>query len=281
MAGRLNSMTAAESRVNIEKFFIKVGEVRSLIENISSQAEEVERRHGAILSTSNQDKKSKKELEQLHNEIKKNAELVRAILKSMQKELPGDDSTTCSSVIKRIHKNQLSHLTRWFADVIGGYHKAQLCFKDKCKAKIQRQLQIVNKVTTEEELEDMLHLDNLSIFISDINSNAQVSSQALSEIESRHQDILSLESSIRELHEVFADTAMLLESQGELINNIEKNVMSAAEYVDESKKETRKALGFKENPYKIISMPSFLKSFKRQASTKSANDPNDSEVNQD
>lgn len=48
---------------------------------------------------------------------------------------------------------------------------------------------------------------------SQIDGDARTSGQALSEIESRHQDIVSLESSIRELHEVFADTAMLLESQ--------------------------------------------------------------------
>lgn len=46
-----------------------------------------------------------------------------------------------------------------------------------------------------------------------MNSDAHVSSQALTEIESRHQDIISLESSIKELHEIFADTAILLEMQ--------------------------------------------------------------------
>ncbi|CAJ1071205.1 syntaxin-2-like [Xyrichtys novacula] len=272
---------AAESTINMEDFFKQVGEVRSLIEKISHQAEEVERRQGAILSNPNQDKKSKEELKLLNNETKKNANLVRAKLKSMQNDFPVDENCTGASVIQRIHNNQHAHLTRWFADVIRGYHKAQICFREKCKAKIQRQLEIVDKVTTDEELEEMLHRDNLSIFISDINSNAQISSQALSEIESRHQDILCLESGIKELHEVFVDTAMLLEIQGELINNIEKNVTSAAEYVDVSKAETYKAVTYKKNPYKIVSLPNFLKPFKRQGSTKTANDQNTSEVNHD
>lgn len=96
----------------------------------------------------------------------------------------------------------------------------------------------MDKVTSNEELEEMLHRDSLTIFISDVslsfffvldlnrvlmsylnhiilqvNSETGVSGQALNQIESRHQDILSLESSITELHEIFADTAMLLESQ--------------------------------------------------------------------
>lgn len=63
--------------------------------------------------------------------------------------------------------------------------------------------------------------------------------------------------------------------QGELINNIEKNVTSAAEYVDASKAETCKAVAYKKNPYKIASLPSF---FKRKTS-KTDQDPPD--VNQD
>ncbi|KAE8284936.1 Syntaxin-2 Epimorphin [Larimichthys crocea] len=280
MAGlqRDNMRQTAENTVNMEDFFKTVGEVRSLIENISCQAEEVEKRHGAILATPNQDKSNKDSLELLNNDTKKNANLVRAKLKSMQKDFPVDENSNSPSVIQRIQKNQHSHLTRWFAEVMRGYHKAQVSFREKCKAQIQRQLEIVDKVTTDEELEEMLHRDNLDIFISDINSGARISSQALSEIESRHQDIICLESSIKELHEIFADTAMLLEIQGELINNIEKNVTSAAEYVDISKAETHKAVTYKKNRYKIASLPSFLK---RKTTAKTATDQNMSDLNHD
>ncbi|XP_037547727.1 syntaxin-2 isoform X2 [Nematolebias whitei] len=231
---------------NMEDFFKTVGEVRRLIEKISCQTEEVERRQGTILSSSNQEKENK----------------------VMQINLPADDNSTCVSVIHRIQRNQHSHLTRWFAEVMRGHHKAQVSFREKCKAKIQRQLEIVDKVTTDDELEEMLQRDNLTIFISDITSDTRVSSQALTEIESRHQDIVSLECSIKELHEIFADTATLLEIQGELINNIEKNVTSAAEYVVESKEETQKAVSYKKNPYKVVSLPKVFKPFRKQSSPK-------------
>ncbi|XP_030292576.1 syntaxin-2-like isoform X1 [Sparus aurata] len=279
---RRGDMTATpESTVNMEEFFSTVGEVRGLIEKTSHQAEEVERRHGAILSAPTQDKRNKKELEQLNNETKRNANLVRAKLKSMQKDFDVDENSQNASVIQRIQKNQHSHLTRWFAEVMRGYHKAQVSFREKCKAQIQRQLEIVDKVTTDEELEEMLQCDNLAIFISDVSCQARISSQALSEIESRHQDIICLESSIKELHEIFVDTAMLLEIQGDLINNIEKNVTSAAEYVDISKDETYKAVAYKKNPYKVASLPSFFKPFKRKTTDKTATDQNTSDLNHD
>ncbi|XP_042337177.1 syntaxin-2-like isoform X2 [Plectropomus leopardus] len=59
----------------------------------------------------------------------------------------------------------------------------------------------------------MLESGNPSIFTSDIISDSQITRQALNEIESRHQDIMRLESSIRELHAMFMDMAMLVETQ--------------------------------------------------------------------
>lgn len=58
----------------------------------------------------------------------------------------------------------------------------------------------------------LLWLDNRS-FSSPQIVDSGISKQALSEIESRHKDIVRLESSIKELHDMFVDIAMLVESQ--------------------------------------------------------------------
>uniref|UniRef100_A0A8C5GYL3 t-SNARE coiled-coil homology domain-containing protein n=1 Tax=Gouania willdenowi TaxID=441366 RepID=A0A8C5GYL3_GOUWI len=159
------------------------------------------------------------------------------------KKWPVDEKSISPSVMERIQRNQHSYLTGRFSDVMRDYHQAQVSFRDKCKAQIQRKLEIVDKTISNEEMEEMLHCDDLTLFISD----AHISKRALTEIESRHRDIICLESSIKELQEVFADTAMLLETQGDLINNIEKNVSKAAEYVEVSRAETNKAVQYKKH----------------------------------
>lgn len=53
----------------------------------------------------------------------------------------------------------------------------------------------------------------LSLCLSKIISDSHITRQALNEIESRHKDILKLETSIRELHEMFMDMAMFVETQ--------------------------------------------------------------------
>lgn len=58
------------------------------------------------------------------------------------------------------------------------------------------------------------------------------------------------------------------------MNNIEKNVTSAMEYVIESKEETHKAISYKKNPYKVASLPKIFKPFRKQSSPKTTNNEN-------
>ncbi|XP_028269639.1 syntaxin-2 isoform X2 [Parambassis ranga] len=222
----------------MESFFRRVEEVRGLIDKIFYQVEEVKKIHSMILSAPNPDDRTKDQLVALTNDIKGNANVVRAKLKTMEQSIPKDDAANRSSVDFRIQKTQYTVLSRKFVEVMTQYNETQVSFRERSKGRIQRQLEITGRVTTNEELEDMLESGNPSIFTSDITR------QALNEIESRHQDIMRLESSIRELHAMFMDMAMLVETQGDMVNNIEKNVSNATEYICRAKEETKKAVRY-------------------------------------
>lgn len=228
----------------MQDFFRKVKEVRGVIEKISSLVNEVKKKHSLILSAPNADNKTKEELEQLTVDIKKNANIVRNSLKTIQQSLPLEEQMVHASVDVRIQKTQYTNLSRMFVEVMTQYNETQVSFREKSKSRIQRQLEITGKVTTNEELEEMLETGNASVFTSDIISDSQITREALNEIESRHKDILHLESSIKELHDIFVDMAMLVETQGEMIDNIEKNVNNAVEYVSHAKVETKKAVRY-------------------------------------
>jgi len=72
----------------------------------------------------------------------------------------------------------------------------------------------------------------------------QQARQTLADIEARHSDIMKLENSIRELHDMFMDMAMLVENQGEMIDRIEYNVEHAVDYVQTATQDTKKALKY-------------------------------------
>lgn len=74
---------------------------------------------------------------------------------------------------------------------------------------------------------------------------------ALAYIENKHKDILRLEQSIQELHQLFLDMAILVESQGELIDQIEYNVSQSVAYTREAVKELRTANQYQKKSRKV------------------------------
>ncbi|XP_032461223.1 syntaxin-1B isoform X2 [Phocoena sinus] len=139
---------------------------------------------------------------------------------------------------------QHSTLSRKFVEVMTEYNATQSKYRDRCKDRIQRQLEITGRTTTNEELEDMLESGKLAIFTDDIKMDSQMTKQALNEIETRHNEIIKLETSIRELHDMFVDMAMLVESQGEMIDRIEYNVEHSVDYVERAVSDTKKAVKY-------------------------------------
>ncbi|XP_036135342.1 syntaxin-1A isoform X1 [Molossus molossus] len=228
----------------MDEFFEQVEEIRGFIDKISENVEEVKRKHSAILASPNPDEKTKEELEELMSDIKKTANKVRSKLKSIEQSIEQEEGLNRSSADLRIRKTQHSTLSRKFVEVMSEYNATQCDYRERCKGRIQRQLEITGRTTTSEELEDMLESGNPAIFASGIIMDSSISKQALSEIETRHSEIIKLENSIRELHDMFMDMAMLVESQGEMIDRIEYNVEQSVDYVERAVSDTKKAVKY-------------------------------------
>uniref|UniRef100_A0A670JPR2 Syntaxin-1A n=1 Tax=Podarcis muralis TaxID=64176 RepID=A0A670JPR2_PODMU len=197
----------------MDEFFEQVEEIRGFIDKIAENVEEVKRKHSAILAAPNPDEKTKEELEELMSDIKKTANKVRSKLKSIEQSIEQEEGLNRSSADLRIRKTQHSTLSRKFVEVMSEYNATQSDYRERCKGRIQRQLEITGRTTTSEELEDMLESGNPAIFSSGIIMDSNITKQALNEIETRHSEIIKLENSIRELHDMFMDMAMLVESQ--------------------------------------------------------------------
>ncbi|XP_042817593.1 syntaxin-2 isoform X2 [Panthera tigris] len=267
----------------MDDFFHQVEEIRTSIAKIAQYVEEVKKNHSIILSAPNPEGKTKEDLEDLNKEIKKTASKIRAKLKSFRavSEIRGGhdgvqrgpDSVsgaeqrthtapagdhllgiqlTChtsdfqSGQVRGCHVHTVQFGTSSFPGRNCPCHQSSPCLFPRA-LDCHQPPQICpfsGRTTTDEELEEMLESGSPSVFTADIISDSQITRQALNEIESRHKDIMKLETSIRELHEMFTDMAMFVETQGEMINNIEKNVMNAADYVEHAKEETKKAIKY-------------------------------------
>lgn len=221
----------------MEDFFNEVEEIRIMIDKIQANVEEVKKKHSAILSAPQSDEKTKQELEDLMADIKKTANRVRGKLKGIEQNIEQEEQTNKSNADLRIRKTQHSALSRKFVEVMTEYNRTQTDYRERCKGRIQRQLEITGRATTNEELEEMLEQGNSAVFTQGIIMETQQAKQTLADIEARHADIIKLENSIRELHDMFMDMAMLVESQGDLVDRIEYHVEQSGNYVAQGQQE--------------------------------------------
>jgi len=228
----------------MEEFFEQVEEIRTNIEKIAANVEEVKKKHSAILSAPQPDDKDKEELEELMAEIKKTANKVRGKLKVIEQNIEQEENSNKTSADLRIRKTQHATLSRRFVEVMSDYNTTQTDYRERCKGRIQRQLEITGRSVQGEELENMLESGNPAVFTQGIVMETQQAKQSLADIEARHRDIIKLENSIRELHDMFVDMAVLVESQGEMIDRIEFNVEKSVDYVDTAVADTKKALEY-------------------------------------
>ncbi|XP_017498448.1 syntaxin-4 isoform X2 [Manis javanica] len=219
-----------------DEFFQKIRTIRQTIVKLENEVRELEKQQVTILATPLPEDSMKQRLQNLREEIKQLGREIRAQLKAIEPQKEEADEN-CNSVNMRMRK------TQQFVELINKCNLMQSEYREKNVERIRRQLKITNAgMVSDEELEQMLDSGQSEVFVSNILKDTQVTRQALNEISARHSEIQQLERSIRELHEIFTFLATEVEMQGEMINRIEKNILSSADYVERGQEHVKMAL---------------------------------------
>jgi t-SNARE complex subunit (syntaxin) len=146
----------------------------------------------------------------------------------------------------RIRKNLVSTLTRKFVELMKEYQNVQTECKAEIKNKVKRQVQIVKQDATSEEIDAIFkqpggaqNLFKTAILSGGADESIQ---NAFVTAQGKYQDVLTLEASVAELHQMFVDFALLVEQQGELLDQIETQIKEASDYVDAGNSEMVEAI---------------------------------------
>lgn len=127
------------------------------------------------------------------------------------------------------------------------YQTAQQKYKANLKGRATRQIMALKPDATEEEVDAVLESpDKTERFLqSAFLTRTGVSDTIRFEYESvrsKHQDILFIERSVAELHQMFLDFAFLTETQGDVLDHIELNVKRAGDHIRKGNEEVVKAI---------------------------------------
>ncbi|CAG0899764.1 unnamed protein product [Darwinula stevensoni] len=188
----------------------RVEEIREMIEKMHANVESVKVKHSAILSAPTTDDRLKQELEDLTDEIKKAVSKVRAKLKAMEQKLEKKRAKSTPAAT-RIRETQLAALTREYVHAVEAFHRAQTDYRERWRRRIQRQIEFAGKSLSSKKVEEIVDAGNEIMFIHGIVIDEEL--MTLAEMESRHADVVKLEASIKEIHDLFADMADLVERQ--------------------------------------------------------------------
>ncbi|XP_017375221.1 syntaxin-19 [Cebus imitator] len=187
-------------------------------------------------------------------EIKIQAEYINRSLNDLVKEVKKSEGENGpSSVVTRILKFQHAAMFRHFQQTMFIYNDTIAAKQEKCKTFIFRQLEVAGKDTTEEEVNDMLHQGKWEVFNESLLTEISITKAQLSEIEQRHKELVNLENQIKDLRDLFIQISLLVEEQGESINNIEMTMNDTKEYVNNTKEKFGLAVKYKKrNPCRVL-----------------------------
>eukprot|EP01132_Coremiostelium_polycephalum_P002037 gene2037-2507_t len=214
------------------EFYQEVGIIKTQMTSVRRMVKNIEDKYVLSLNSINVDQGSKYE-EDLQGMITETNRQFQDIKHKLDVMKQNNDRYAAKSQQQpteiRIRSNMQNTLTQKFIEMMREYQEIQNSYKNKYKEKIERQYRIVKPDATPEEIQSAMEsgdpkkLFAETILYTHLHTQAK---NALAYIQDRHNDIIKLEQSIAELHRLFNDMAILVQTQGEILNQIQANVDS-------------------------------------------------------
>lgn len=238
----------------MDQFFKDVDNIKADIESIKTSTKRIsEINEEAVLATSSaKENELSNELRPLVSNTNKRAKKTKNLLALLKEEnIKLKKNPDIKSSDLRIRENMCNTLTRKFIDEMKLYQNSQQKYKSDIKKKVTRQVQIVKPDATDAEIDrvmkseggrDELYKD--TILAGGVNDQIKT---AYAKAAGKYQDVLTLEQSVAELHQMFLDFALLTEQQGELLDQIEHQVKSAADYIEDANVDVHEAIEYQKS----------------------------------
>ncbi|KAM4633804.1 uncharacterized protein ACJ7VT_021345 [Polymixia lowei] len=209
----------------LEEVFAQSQDVHREVQLIRLEVKRLREQNSRVLQGTTRMSTIKRDSNAIAADIKGRAEGVLTHLRDMDSTAHKlEEEYGSNSAVSRIARTQYACLSNGFRDAMFDYNEAEMSHRENCKAHIQRQMEIVGREVTGEEVEEMIETGQWNIFTENIMAEGKTARSALTQIEKRHQELVDLESRIKNIHEIFLDIALLVEEQGPMMTSIQTNI---------------------------------------------------------
>jgi t-SNARE complex subunit (syntaxin) len=235
----------------MEDFFREVDSIKADIDAVAQASKDIAKINEQSMraTTTSEENKLSKKLKPLIDTTNKPAKRTKTLLSLLKEEtekLNSEGKLNSSDI--RVRENMNTTLTRKFVDEMKIYQQSQQQYKTDIKKKVKRQVQVVKPDATDEEVDAVMKseggrdaLYKAQILAGGVNDQIKTT---YAKVAGKYQDVLTLEQSVAELHQMFLDFALLTEQQGELLDQIEFQVKQAGDYVEEANVDVHEAIEY-------------------------------------
>lgn len=234
-----------EPQGTMEAFEKETEEIKSSLSTMRNNIDTVQSLYITTISSVSNEKiqKASNQLDTLleitnsiAKDIKTRLDKMQLTIDTLQKNNPSNPADL------KIRANQKNVLSNKFQELILEYQGIQNNYKEKVKEKIRRQYKITRPDASEKEVDLVVNeTDGSNVFLDQI-VQTQATRDAVQYINDRRKDIAKLEKSIRELHQLFTDMTIIVDQQGEILNNVEFNALNSEAYVEQTTLELASAI---------------------------------------
>ncbi|GAB4813326.1 hypothetical protein N2152v2_000372 [Parachlorella kessleri] len=224
---------------HMDEFFREVAVIKGLMADIRRHQGKLTEAHerSKVTTRSAEMKELREAMQQDINTVSKIADTIKKQLQALDKANeqalkrkgcgPGSSSERTRTAITGALKKKLK-------DLMGEFQELRSRLNAEYREVVERRVYTVTgQAATEEEIDQMIETgESETIFQKAILEQGRgYVLDTLAEIRERRDAVMELEKSLMELHQIFLDMAVLVEAQGEMLDNIEAQVAKSVEYV--------------------------------------------------
>ncbi|GAA0186568.1 hypothetical protein LIER_33856 [Lithospermum erythrorhizon] len=229
----------SSSDMGMEVFNKQIQEVEKQIEKLSvllTKLKDANEESKSVTKASAM-KAIRKRMEKDIDEVGKIARGVKSKLESISKDnLANRQNPGCGkgTGVDRSRTNMTNALTKKFKEVMSEFQALRRKIDDEYREVVERRVLTVTGTRADEETINQLIETGNSEQIFQIAMQDTGRGQVLStveEIQERHDAVREIEKKLLDLHQIYLDLAVLVEAQGDMLDNIETQVSNAVDHV--------------------------------------------------
>ncbi|PON68749.1 t-SNARE [Parasponia andersonii] len=229
----------SNSDIGMESFNKQIQEVEKQVDKLSGLLKKLKdaNEESKSVTKASAMKAIKKRMEKDIDEVLKIARGVKAKIESLNKDnLTNRQKPGCEkgTGVDRARTNMTNALTKKFRDIMTEFQTLRQRIQDEYREVVERRVITVTGTRPDEEtIDHLIETGNSEqIFQKAIQESGRGQVlNTLEEIQERHDAVKEIEKKLLDLHQIYMDMAVLVDAQGQIIDNIEIQVTNAVDHV--------------------------------------------------